>query len=789
MYGLMFLVEEYQLNGNWLATAIFLEFLGPHLKELYHDTPVWRMFREHQARWLRHTGAPQQAAQSFMDLSTEWKKDPRGHQADIPTYRLLLQGALSYVHARDYETAQEELTKLDSMIKSMLSQPRAPGDRTKMAAHYAQYAQSEVCFWLALVAYHTKKLGPALMHARRAVTSQTSICSSASPAPGSDNRLAGFLHFEAQVYCAAQPQDLDGLKKKIDEVEKLAMAAAEPRRVDTTLLRARLLHGRGDIVGAIELARKCILNSTAEQEGSGEDDHAWINHTTHDLVHLVYIMERMCMDLKPPQTQRAFLWAERGKMRLFMHRVQERGPSPSASTATRDFDRCDRRAMDMLLKVLLACGPNVALVEYSFQQDLGDPDGHVCMYLLNLLRGSLEVTVCIKDCPGIEEQVTNARNAITSNKKQARIRNLLGKLHSLLVEPLQEHLRPDCDTLIFVPHGCLSLVPFAALYDHSASQYLIQQKQVVVVPCVRALYRCLDLQDEFLNNQDLDQLQQAFVAGNPCPMGMRQPQLEHAEAEAKAVADILNTRPCLGTAMTKKAVIEGLCKSKVVLLATHAVVTPPFTAGALVLQDSKSDMAASPLSQAITKQMMAGILGPAVTAKATLPQVLTAAEISDLKIRAGLVVLSACETGRGIVTPDGLLGLGSALLQAGAASTVLSLWKVDDQHTKKLITGNTLTNLVQKLPRWEGFVFQNICEFLACVHECGAFMCKLTSARWCMHGSMNRDVPGAAKRRDGCHSFAEGNVEYDRQEKLQHQELGAVFRVWVSHLEIEESDQ
>lgn len=38
------------------------------------------------------------------------------------------------------------------------------------------------------------------------------------------------------------------------------------------------------------------------------------------------------------------------------------------------------------------------------------------------------------------------------------------------------------------------------------------------------------------------------------------------------------------------------------------------------------------------------------------------------------------------MTSEGLLGLGRALLQAGAATTVLSLWKVDDEATKQLIT-------------------------------------------------------------------------------------------------------
>src|SRR5207237_9843489 len=53
---------------------------------------------------------------------------------------------------------------------------------------------------------------------------------------------------------------------------------------------------------------------------------------------------------------------------------------------------------------------------------------------------------------------------------------------------------------------------------------------------------------------------------------------------------------------------------------------------------------------------------------------------------ANLVVLSACDTGRGRITGDGVIGLSRSLISAGAISVVVSLWSVPDDSTASLMT-------------------------------------------------------------------------------------------------------
>jgi CHAT domain-containing protein len=61
-------------------------------------------------------------------------------------------------------------------------------------------------------------------------------------------------------------------------------------------------------------------------------------------------------------------------------------------------------------------------------------------------------------------------------------------------------------------------------------------------------------------------------------------------------------------------------------------------------------------------------------------------EVFNLELHADLVILSACQSGRGKeVSGEGLVGMTRAFLYAGAGRLIVSLWRVDDESTSDLM--------------------------------------------------------------------------------------------------------
>ncbi|MEP0787052.1 CHAT domain-containing protein [Trichocoleus sp. DQ-A1] len=136
--------------------------------------------------------------------------------------------------------------------------------------------------------------------------------------------------------------------------------------------------------------------------------------------------------------------------------------------------------------------------------------------------------------------------------------------------------------------------------------------------------------------------------------------LPGAEREALAIATLLNTKALIGNSANESAVVQQMSKAKMIHLATHGLL---------------DDFQRSGVPGAI-----------ALAPSGQEDGLLTASEILNLKLNAELVVLSACDTGRGKLTGDGVIGLSRSLITAGVPSVIVTLWAIPDNPSALLMT-------------------------------------------------------------------------------------------------------
>jgi tetratricopeptide (TPR) repeat protein len=294
------------------------------------------------------------------------------------------------------------------------------------------------------------------------------------------------------------------------------------------------------------------------------------------------------------------------------------------------------------------------------------------------------------------------------------------ELYTLAVRPLQAHLG-KVRRLFIVPDGQLNLVPFAALHDGGGFlgeafdiTYLTSGKDLLPRPQVRSrprsvvviadpAFTALPASSSAEPTEPGDKkrsasLEPLFSSLRSMQADSRWVRLEATLEEAKAVHRLFpRARLLLGPLATKQALMK-LPTPAILHVATHgffleAISQPsppqgkraPVSPGVIATPWPKCP----PEPLLCSGLVLAGAGAPA-TPSAPPPienSWVTALELAGLNLwGTQLVVLSACETGRGDVKlGQGVAGLRRALVAAGAETLVTSLWSVDDNATASLM--------------------------------------------------------------------------------------------------------
>lgn len=270
------------------------------------------------------------------------------------------------------------------------------------------------------------------------------------------------------------------------------------------------------------------------------------------------------------------------------------------------------------------------------------------------------------------ELAQNPNSAITEYGPLAH------QLYQTLLQEAIGTLSEDIESLIIVPDGVLSLLPFEILslqgtpgsfqeidylFEHYAISYaysasVFQEQLNPAIPLnhngVFAGFAANYEQPQWAANQDTNLLAALVRSGEFA--------LPAARNEVQTIADLLNGDVFLDALATESNFKANTEDYAILHLAMHA------------LLDDENPMYSKLIFSDVGDSTSDGLL--------------TAAELYNLRIPAQLAVLSACNTGYGkIIAGEGVMSLSRAFAYAGCPSTLMSLWKVPDQATSELMLG------------------------------------------------------------------------------------------------------
>ncbi len=255
---------------------------------------------------------------------------------------------------------------------------------------------------------------------------------------------------------------------------------------------------------------------------------------------------------------------------------------------------------------------------------------------------------------------------------------LTGRKTTGIGETLFMELMPYLDKikkLVIVPDANLNYIPFewfevnsrmiiedyAVSYSYStALWHNLRKENKFSQP--KSLLAVAPLFDEYNNNND-----NLMVSGYRGEGGVEA--LPHTLEEVRGIKgdvtdDLINAKQLIGKEANLGIVKEALPDYDILHFATHGIVNAnyPERSGLFLYRDGTSETTNSNIG------------------------LLTLGELFNMQLSADLMVLSACNTGRGdYLEGEGVMALPRGGILAGVPRVIASLWKVQDERTKDIM--------------------------------------------------------------------------------------------------------
>ena len=273
--------------------------------------------------------------------------------------------------------------------------------------------------------------------------------------------------------------------------------------------------------------------------------------------------------------------------------------------------------------------------------------------------------------------------------------SITGKLadnnsYKVFWEPIQKEIGQYA-TIYISPDGVYNQINLEAIPTPDG-KYVIDNSNIVIVSNTKDLYL------RKVKAKSAGGANKASMFGNPtfylsASLDQKYPELPGTEKEVSELDDLLKQKGWTTSEFVENSASEEQVKSldspRIFHIATHGFYTKAEDeTDQENLTENEAMMAENPLMKSGLLLKGAGdVLAKTKYNYNIESGILTAYEAMSLNLdKTDLVVLSACETGLGeISNGEGVYGLQRAFLVAGAKVLIMSMFKVDDDATQKLI--------------------------------------------------------------------------------------------------------
>ena len=295
----------------------------------------------------------------------------------------------------------------------------------------------------------------------------------------------------------------------------------------------------------------------------------------------------------------------------------------------------------------LSRGKKVAFRQGMLEADITEKDPIRALLQAALEKSEAELKVRCEDrtfdeldneCPSSKEVCEEVEKACQSSDNPFR------PFYDAVIGPIIDLLGFQDDELVIVSDGALCFTPWCAVVESIRTRTVPSLISYHLISSVPAVHH---------------KKTGALLVGNPFMKELRKPlpDLPCAQEEVEMIGSILNTRPLTGKQATKAEVMKRMSFVGLIHIAAHG----NKLTGEIALSPNHGWTSTFPREKDFILKM---------------------SDVQAANLRARLVVLSCCHSGRGrILKGEGVVGIARAFLAAGARSVLVSLWAIDDKAT------------------------------------------------------------------------------------------------------------